>query len=90
MFKKRMRHKKSLRVECRRKPCHLFDDIKSPHVRDLLVRLHANDSRLEDMLPDRWSAAHPEFVLTHRLEESRTNAAAKRDRRRRDVAKRKR
>jgi len=33
------------------------------------------------MLPDRWAAAHPEAVLTYRLEESRRKAAAQRDRR---------
>ena len=27
------------------------------YVKDLLVRLHAEDLRLEDMLPDRWAAA---------------------------------
>jgi transposase len=53
------------------------------YVRELLVRLHADDVRLEEMLPDRWAAANPQFVLAHRLEESRTKAAAKRDRRRR-------
>ncbi len=53
------------------------------YVRELLVRLHADDSQIEELLPDRWSAAHPEFILAHRLEESRTKAAAKRDRRRR-------
>ena len=51
------------------------------YVRELLLRCHADDSRLEEMLPDRWAAAHPEFVLTHRLEESRAKAATKRDRR---------
>ena len=58
------------------------------YVRELLVRLHAEDSQIEELLPDRWSAAHPEFILAHRLEESRTKAAAKRDRRRRALAKR--
>ncbi|MBT6154946.1 MAG: hypothetical protein HOH82_09710 [Planctomycetaceae bacterium] len=47
------------------------------------MRLHAEGGRLEEMLPDRWAAAHPESVLTHRLEESRAIAANKRDRRRR-------
>ena len=37
------------------------------YVRDLLLRLHADDPRLDEMLPDRWAAAHPEAVLTHRL-----------------------
>ncbi|GAG23823.1 unnamed protein product, partial [marine sediment metagenome] len=52
------------------------------YVRDLLLRLHADDLRLEELLPDRWAAAHPEAILTHRLEESR--AKADRTRRRRD------
>lgn len=45
------------------------------YVRDLLLRLHADDPRLEEMLPDRWLAAHPEAILSHRLDESRTRAA---------------
>jgi transposase len=45
------------------------------YVRDLLLRLHADDPRLEEMLPDRWVATHPEAVLTHRLDESRARAA---------------
>jgi transposase len=53
------------------------------YVRELLMRLHAEDPQLEEMLPDRWAATHPEAVLTHRLEESRAKAANKRDRRRR-------
>ncbi len=53
------------------------------YLRELLIRLHADDPRLEEMLPDHWAAAHPEFVLTHRLEESRRKATAKRDRRHR-------
>jgi transposase len=51
------------------------------YVRELLMRLHAADSRLEEMLPDRWAAQHPETVLTHRLEESRRKAAIQQDRR---------
>ena len=45
------------------------------YVRDLLIRLHADDVRLEEMLPDRWAAAHPEAILDHRVEESRERAA---------------
>jgi len=45
------------------------------HVRDLVLRLHANVLRLDEMLPDRWAAAHPEAVLSHRLDESRAKAA---------------
>ena len=44
------------------------------YVRDLLLRLNADDPRLEEMLPDRWAASHPEAILTHRLEESRVKA----------------
>ncbi len=51
------------------------------YVRDLLLRLHADDPRLEEMLPDRWAAAHPDAILTHRLEESRDRAARTRARR---------
>jgi hypothetical protein len=51
------------------------------YVRDLLLRLHADDLRLETMLPDRWAAAHPEAILTHRLDESRAQATRTRARR---------
>jgi len=51
------------------------------YVRELLMRRHADDARLEDMLPDHWAAQHPECVLNYRLEESRNKAATQRDRR---------
>jgi transposase len=51
------------------------------YVHDLLLRLHADDQRLENMLPDRWAAAHPEAILNHRLDESRTKAIRTRARR---------
>jgi transposase len=51
------------------------------YVRDLLVRLHADDAQLESMLPDRWAVEHPEAILQHRLEESRAKAAKKSERR---------
>ncbi|MCP4308811.1 MAG: IS66 family transposase [Gammaproteobacteria bacterium] len=51
------------------------------YVRDLLLRLNADDPRLEEMLPDRWAATHPEAILTHRLDESRTRATRTRARR---------
>jgi transposase len=51
------------------------------YVRDLLVRLHGDDSDLEEMLPDRWAKAHPEAILNHRLEESRDRAVRTRARR---------
>jgi transposase len=59
------------------------------YLREILLRLHADDSRLDEMLPDRWAADHPEMVLTYRLEESRQRAARQRDRRRRRRATRK-
>jgi transposase len=52
------------------------------YLRELLLRLHDDDSRLDEMLPDRWAANHPESVLTYRLEETRRKAAAKSTRRR--------
>jgi transposase len=51
------------------------------YVRELLMRLPADDSQLQDLLPDHWAASHPESVLTHRLEESRNKASAKKLRR---------
>ena len=51
------------------------------YVRELLLRSHADDPRLDEMLPDHWAAAHPEAVLSHRLDESRARAARTRDRR---------
>jgi transposase len=53
------------------------------YLREILLRLHADDARLDEMLPDRWAADHPESILTHRLEESRQKAARQRDRRQR-------
>ena len=53
------------------------------YLREILLRLHADDAQLDEMLPDRWAAAHPELVLTYRLEESRQKASRQRDRRRR-------
>lgn len=52
------------------------------YLRELLLRLHADDSRLDDMLPDRWAATHPEAVLNYRLDESRRKAATQSNRRR--------
>lgn len=51
------------------------------YAHDLLLRLHAEDSQLEEMLPDRWAAAHPESILSHRLGESHTKAIRTRARR---------
>jgi transposase len=51
------------------------------YVRDLLLRLNADNAHLEEMLPDRWAAEHPEAILTHRLDESRSRAVRTRARR---------
>ncbi len=55
------------------------------YMTDVLVKLAAETSDLDALLPDRWAAAHPEHVLNYRLEESRQKRArqkAKRSRRR--------
>jgi hypothetical protein len=52
------------------------------YLREILLRLHADDLRFDEMLPDHWAVAHPEMVLNCRLEESRQKAARRRDRRR--------
>jgi hypothetical protein len=53
------------------------------YVRELLMRMHADDDQLDEMLPDRWATQHPKAVLSHRLEESREKAARKRELRKR-------
>ena len=58
------------------------------YLRDVLLRLSAGETDLESLLPDRWAASHPEFVLQHRLDEARRKAArqkAVRERRRMNV-----
>ncbi len=59
------------------------------YVRELLLRVHADDQRPEELLPDRWAAAHPEAILNHRLEESRAKAVRTRARRAHRRARRK-
>lgn len=59
------------------------------YLTDVLLHLacQANPD-LERLLPDRWAVTHPEFVLQHRLEESRarrTRQQARRAARRRDT-----
>jgi transposase len=53
------------------------------YVRDVILQLSvdASPERLAELLPDRWALAHPEHVLSHRLEESRQKAR-RRDQRR--------
>jgi hypothetical protein len=42
------------------------------YLRDVILQLSVDSSPelLTGLLPDRWAAAHPEHVLTHRLHES--------------------
>ena len=53
------------------------------YVRDVILQLsvEASPELLAGLLPDRWAAAHPEHVLSYRLEESRQKAR-RRDQRR--------
>jgi len=46
------------------------------YVRDVVLQLwvDARPDRLADLLSDRWALAHPEHVMSHRLEESRQKA----------------
>jgi transposase len=52
------------------------------YLHELLLRLHDDDPRLDEMLPDQWAARHPEAVLAYRLEESRRKPATRSTRRR--------
>jgi transposase len=52
------------------------------YLRELLLRLHDDDPRLDEMLPDQWAIHHPEAVLNYRLEESRRKSATRSSRRR--------
>jgi transposase len=53
------------------------------YLHDVILELSvdASPDSLAGLLPDRWALAHPEHVLTHRLEESRQKAR-RRDQRR--------
>jgi transposase len=53
------------------------------YLHDVILQLtvDASPQSLERLLPDRWAIAHPEHVLSHRLEESRQKAQ-RRDHRR--------
>ena len=51
------------------------------YVRDLVLQLSVEETDLTALLPDRWALSHPEYVLGHRLEESRRNAARTKERR---------
>jgi transposase len=53
------------------------------YLHDVILQLSvdASPEPLAGLLPDRWALAHPEHVLTHRLEESRQKAQ-RRDQRR--------
>jgi transposase len=53
------------------------------YLHDVILQLavDASPEWLEGLLPDRWALAHPEHVLTHRLDESRQKAQQRDDRR---------
>ena len=53
------------------------------YLNDVILQLSVDASResLERLLPDRWAQAHPEHVLSYRLDESRQKAQ-RRDQRR--------
>ena len=53
------------------------------YLNDVILQLSVDASResLERLLPDRWAEAHPEHVLSYRLDESRQKAQ-RRDQRR--------
>ena len=55
------------------------------YVRDVILQLSVDaiPEQSAELLPDRWALAHPEHVLSHRLEESRQKAR-RRDQRRAD------
>jgi transposase len=52
------------------------------YLHDVILKLSVDASPELPMgwLPNRWALAHPEFVLTHRLEESRQKAARRDER----------
>jgi transposase len=53
------------------------------YLRDVILQLSvdAGPGLLAALLPDRWAVAHPEHVLTHRLEEARKKARRRDERR---------
>ncbi len=53
------------------------------YVHDVILQLSvdAGPEQVARLLPDRWAQAHPEHVLTHRLEESRQKARRRDERR---------
>ena len=53
------------------------------YLRDLILQLSVDPSPefLKVLLPDRWATAHPEYVLSHRVDESREKARRRDERR---------
>jgi transposase len=53
------------------------------YLREVILQLSVDSSRefLETLLPDRWALGHPEYVLNHRVEESREKARRRDERR---------
>jgi transposase len=54
------------------------------YMHDVILQLavDASSESLARLLPDRWAVAHPEHILTHRLDESRQKAQRRDERRR--------
>jgi transposase len=53
------------------------------YLRDVLERLAIGDANLTTLVPDAWSAAHPESIRTYRAHERESQAARKRAQRQR-------
>ena len=51
------------------------------YLTDVLIKLAAETSDLDALLPDQWAAAHPEHILTYRLEETRKKRARQKNKR---------
>ena len=53
------------------------------YLRDVILQVSVDPSPefLKTLLPDHWAAAHPEQVLSHRVEESREKARRRDERR---------
>jgi hypothetical protein len=60
---------------------HLLEPWAYLHDVILQLSVDASPEFLEILLPDRWALAHPEHVLSHRVEESRQKARRRDERR---------
>jgi transposase len=53
------------------------------YVREVLLRLSAGETDLEPLLPDRWCANYPEYMVQHRLDELRRKETRRKEARQR-------